>query len=145
MCFILRSYRFVEEVTFKLPQNCYLMNINSGFSTHHIYLAWNIILTIWINMKARELQKNFWLIGKNLEVQFKLKLKNLNFQSLPWIEKNWEAQNLTRNWEKCFISRKIEFWTHWKFCTYIPWKLLPEKKCFKLFPNVNNANINSSR
>ena len=64
-----------------------------------------------------------------MEVQFKLKLKNLNFQSLPWIAKNWEVQNLTRNWEKCFLSRKIEFWTHWKFCTYISWKLLPEKKC----------------
>ena len=64
-----------------------------------------------------------------MEVQFKLKLKNLNFQSLPWIVKNWEVQNLTRNWEKCFLSRKIEFWTHWKFCTYISWKLLPEKKC----------------
>ena len=24
---ILRSYRFVAEVTFKLPQNCYIMNI----------------------------------------------------------------------------------------------------------------------
>ena len=42
----------------KLPQNCYIMNINSDFPTHHIYPVWKTILTIWQNRKARKLQKS---------------------------------------------------------------------------------------
>ena len=54
---ILRSYHFVADVTFKPPQNCCIMNINSDLPTHHIHPAWKTILTIWKNIKAGELEK----------------------------------------------------------------------------------------
>ena len=111
--YILRSYCFVTMVTFKLPQYCYIINIYD-FPTHHIDPAWKRILTVWENMKARELQKsqfpNCSWIGKKLEKLSKLILENPNFQSLSSIGKNWEVKrgqhsgipifNLSVNWEE---------------------------------------------
>ena len=55
---ILYSYLSLETLfpALKLPQNCFITNI--GSPTHQIYPAWKKILTIWQNIKARELQKS---------------------------------------------------------------------------------------
>ena len=96
----------------KQPQNCFIINI--GSPTQHIYIPiWKIILPIWQNMNVRELhsQSPNWLVNwENLGVQSKLIFKDPNFQSRPWIGKNWEVQleqhskipvfNLFVNWEK---------------------------------------------
>ena len=67
----------------KLSQNCYIMNINSDFPTHHIYPAWKTIFTIWQNMNARKLSKSQFPYCLK-----KVILKTPNFQSFPWIGKN---------------------------------------------------------
>ena len=76
---------------FMLPQNFYIININSNFPTHHIYPAWKRILIILQNMKGRRVQKfqlfNCFMNWENLKVQPKLIFKNANFQSFPWIGK----------------------------------------------------------
>ena len=36
----------------KLPRNCYIMNIDSNFPTHHIYPAWKTILICWYKSKG---------------------------------------------------------------------------------------------
>ena len=89
---------------------------NSNFPTHHICPAWKAILTIWQNMKARELQKPQFFNWMNLvNWQKRGSATQANIQKkkkkqFPWIGKNWEVQleqhsiipifNLFVNWEK---------------------------------------------
>ena len=71
---------------------------NNVYRVHYpspIYPAWKTILTIWQNMNARELQKSQFpscLVNCEMFGNTKLILKSPNFQSLPWIGKNWAVQ-----------------------------------------------------
>ena len=89
----LHSLKQTVFLALKLPQSCCIMNIR--FPTHHIYPTLKTILAIWQNMKSRELQKSqFFNCLVNWEILriTKLIFKNPNFQTLPWIGKNWEVQ-----------------------------------------------------
>ena len=81
----------------KLSQNCYI-NMNIPHSLHHIYRAWENILTIGQNTKARKLQKSQFpkLLVKvkceKFESKFSLNFWNSSFQFLSWIGESWELQ-----------------------------------------------------
>ena len=67
--------------------------VNSNFPTHHICSAWKAILTIWQNMKARELQKSQffnWMNLVNWQKRGSAAQANIQKKQFPTSSMNWE-------------------------------------------------------
>ena len=112
--YVLRSYRFVTMVTFKLPQYCYIINIQLWlpYRSHRPCLKENPhSLRKYESKRTSKIPiSQLFMNCENVGKQSELILKNPNFQSLSSIGKNWEVKrgqhsgipifNLSVNWEE---------------------------------------------
>ena len=105
--------------------------IRLSLSYKHTVPERTILPISWIreNWEAQieqysKIPKSLCKLRKTWKVHLRPTLKNPNFESLDELRKVIHISNIIRysitsmNWEKCFPSGKMEFWTHVEFCAY---------------------------